>query len=239
MVTGPMKGLIMDQTAAPRTPPVAATTVRDVMTAQPLTIAPTAGFREAVRLLSQAGVDALPVVDDERLVGLVSTEDLLLKEEMVELPHGGSGLPWQRHRDRVRARGRQVAEVMDTQPPTVRPDTTLGRAARELHRRHRGCLLVVDENRTLLGVVTRTDLLSVYLREDPELERDVAALLPDTGRDLHGSVHDGCVRLEGRLHYQSQAEQLSHDVAHIPGVVAVDCRISVEVDDLHLTTMGC
>ena len=229
----------MDQTSAPRTPAVAAPTVRDVMTAQPLTIAPTAGFREAVRLLSQAGVDALPVVDGERLVGLVGTEDLLLKEEMVELPHGGSGLPWQRHRDRVRAKGRQVAEVMDAQPPTVRPDTTLGRAARELHRRHRGCLLVVDGDRRLLGVVTRTDLLSVYLRDDPELEREITALLPDAARDVHAAVQDGCVRLEGRLHYQSQAERLSYDVAHVPGVVAVDCRIRVEVDDLHLTTMGC
>lgn len=229
----------MEQTAAPRTPAVAAKTVRDVMTTQPLTIAPTAGFREAVRLLSQAGVDALPVVDGDRLVGLVGTEDLLLKEEMVELPHGGSGLPWQRHRDRVRAKGRQVAEVMDSQPATVRPDTTLGRAARELHRRHRGCLLVVDGDRRLLGVVTRADLLSVYLRDDPELERDITALLPSDGRNLHATVRDGCVRLEGRLHYQSQAERLAHDVAHVPGVVAVDCQISVEVDDLHLTTMGC
>ena len=230
----------MDQTAAPRTPPAAVPTVRDVMTPQPLTIAPTAGFREAVRLLSQAGVDALPVVDGERLVGLVGTEDLLLKEEMVELPHGGSGLPWQRHRDRVRARGRQVAEVMDTQPPTVRPDTTLGRAARELHRRHRGCLLVVDGDRKLLGVVTRTDLLSVYLRDDPQLEQDIAALLPPaTEREVHVTVRDGCVRLEGRLHYQSQAERVSDAVAHVPGVVAVDCRIRVEVDDLHMVSMGC
>ena len=99
------------------------------MTAQPLTIAPTAGFREAVRLFPQPGVDALPVVDGERLVGLVGAEDLLLKEEMVELSHGGSGLPWQRHRDRVRAKGRPVSDVMDAQPPTVKPDTTLGRAA--------------------------------------------------------------------------------------------------------------
>lgn len=230
----------MDLTPTPRTATLIATpTVRDVMTPDPLTVAPTAGFREAVRLLSSAGVDALPVVDDGRLVGLVSTDDLLLKEEMVELPRGGSGLPWQRHRDRIRARGRQVAEVMDTQPPRVRPDTTLGRAARELHRRHRGTLLVVDDNGALLGMVSRTNLLSVYLRDDPTIERDVVALMSEIGRNLSATVSDGCVRVDGRVHYQSQAARLADAVAHVPGVVAVDCRVSAEVDDLHLSSMGC
>ena len=128
--------------------PVPALTVADVMTSQPPTVSSTAGFRDAVLLLAQSGVDALPVVDaDHRLVGLISSEDLLLKEEMVELPYGGTGLPWQRHRDRVRARGRAVCEVMDAQPPSVGPTTTLGRAAREMHRRHRGSLPVVGAGR--------------------------------------------------------------------------------------------
>ena len=56
---------------------------------------------------------------------------------------------------------------------------------------------------------------------------------------MHASVRDGGVGLEGRLHYRSRTERLSHDVTHVLGVVAVDNRILVEVDDSHLTTMGC
>ena len=62
--------------------------------------------------------------------------------------------------------------------------------------------------------------------------------MPGEGTAVRASVRDGCVRLDGRLAYQSQAERLADAVSHLPGVVAVDCRVEGDVDDLHLSLLG-
>ncbi len=49
----------------------------DMMTRDPITIAPDAGAREAARIISESGHNRLPVVEDERLVGVVSRADVL------------------------------------------------------------------------------------------------------------------------------------------------------------------
>lgn len=223
----------MDDTAVTRSLDVRR--VRDVMTSHPLTVGPDTGFRDTVRMLCQAGVDTLPVVQDGRLVGLVSADDLLLKEEMVEMPRGGTGMPWQRHRDRVRAAGRCVADMMCAKPPTVPPDATVGHAAHVMHRAHRGGLPVVDEHGALVGIVTRTDLLSVFLRDDTAVRAEVDAVLASLAPQARAEVEDGCVRLSGRVKYSSQASSLASAVRQLPGVVAVDCAVQADTDDLAMT----
>jgi CBS domain-containing protein len=54
-----------------------AATARDMMTPDPTTIGPDAGAREAARIISESGHNRLPVVEDGRLVGVVSRADVL------------------------------------------------------------------------------------------------------------------------------------------------------------------
>jgi CBS-domain-containing membrane protein len=97
-----------------------------------------------------------------------------------------------------------AAELMTSPAVTVRADATLAQAARQLALHHVKRLPVVDEWGMLAGIVSRADLLTVFLRPDEdiaeEVRREVVAYL--FGEDATGvvvHVEDGVVKLTGRL----------------------------------------
>jgi CBS domain-containing protein len=102
----------------------------------------------------------MPVLDGSKLVGILSQRDLLAASLSRALDFD----PAQR---RTFLRSVAVAEVMVREPITVRPETSLGEAARIMVRNKVGCLPVVDDDGCPVGIVTDTDLLrGVY--EDGE-----------------------------------------------------------------------
>ena len=104
----------------------------------------------------------LPVLDDGRLVGVVSQRDLLAAGLSKALDFDGS-------QRRTFMRSVEVAEVMARNPITVRPDASLREAARLMVQHRIGCLPVVDEAGRPVGLVTETDLLrGVYEIDAPE-----------------------------------------------------------------------
>lgn len=217
----------------------AAKAVRDVMTQEVVTVTPETSFREAVRLMEERRIDALPVVEGDRVVGMIAESDLLLKEELVDLPTGGTGLPWQRRRDRARASARLVREAMSRAPATINPDATLSAAARVMHRRRVGGLPVVEGDQRLVGIVTRSDLLKVFLRSDDEIAADIREALGGLAdQGIHCDVSDGCVTLHGEVRLHSDATRAVTRVAHIPGVVHVDCTVRWQVDDVNVAMVG-
>lgn len=217
----------------------AAKAVRDVMTREVVTVSPETSFREAVRLLEERRIDALPVLEGDRVVGMIAESDLLLKEELVDLPAGGTGLPWQRRRDRSRAGARLVREAMSRAPATISPDATLSAAARLMHRRRVGGLPVVEGDRRLVGIVTRSDLLKVFMRDDDELAADIRQVLGGLAdQGIRWDVSDGCVTLHGEVRLHSDATRAAARVAHIPGVVHVDCTVRWQVDDVNVAMAG-
>ena len=211
-------------------------TVAELMTHDVVTVTPDTTFRDAVRLLEDRRVDTLPVVaEDRRVVGVLTASDLLLKEEISEGPRGVPGLPWQRRRDRARGAGTTVRECMSTELVTVDPDATFCAAARLMHRHHVGGLPVVDQQRHLLGIVTRSDLLTVYLCDDADLLRQVRAELPE---GVEAEVVDGRVRLSGHVQLRSTATQTQAAVQAVPGVVDVACRVRYDADDVDVLLIG-
>lgn len=94
----------------------------------------------------------LPVVDEGRLVGVVSQRDLLAASlsRALDFDHG---------QRRSFMRSVEVSEVMARNPLTVSPGTRLREAARLILRHKIGCLPVVAEDGAPLGLVTETDLL--------------------------------------------------------------------------------
>ena len=213
------------------------TPVTSVMTRDVVTVTPDDSWLTAVRSISEHHVHALPVVDaDRRVVGVVAESDLTLKEERLDR---ASAPVFQRRRDRLRAGGRTVADVMSRHPVTAEPDTTLGEAARLMHRRHVGRLPVVDADRRVVGIVTRSDLLSVFLRGDDDLEaavREALSVLPTPGGDLGITVADGVVGLTGNVPYRSHADAAARLAQQIPGVVDVTARVHWQADDLYVAS---
>jgi CBS domain-containing protein len=121
--------------------------VRDWMTRAPLAVGPEAPLHQVARLMRQARIRHVVVVEGDRLVGIVSDRDvrgLRLEDE----PQLGPDTP--------------VRRVMTEEPFVVGPDTPLTEAARALLEQKIGALPVVEEGRPV-GILTRADALEALL----------------------------------------------------------------------------
>jgi len=148
--------------------------VRDLMTTDVLSFQPTDEVRAAMAALVERGVDAAPVVEDGRVVGLLSTGDLIVAAGEVHVPNvlsllGASiELPGERKRfeeDLRRAVGGTVGDVMTRDPHTVGPDDSLEDAATLLHAHDVSRLPVVDGDGRLVGILSRGDVIRSMIAE--------------------------------------------------------------------------
>ncbi|WP_260640187.1 CBS domain-containing protein [Streptomyces angustmyceticus] len=201
--------------------------VRDVMTRTVAAVDRGARFKEVVTTMEEWQVSALPVLAGEgRVVGVVSEADLLPKEEFRESDPGR--LEQLRQVDDVRrAEAVTAGELMTSPALTVRADATLSQAARTMAQQSVKRLPVVDGHGVLQGIVSRADLLKVFLRSDDELagevRRDiVGALFAAPARDLRVTVADGVVTLSGRIRDTSLVPVLARLVRSVEGVVDVE-----------------
>jgi CBS domain-containing protein len=208
-------------------------TVSDVMTRTVVSVNAFASFKDIVRRMQEYRVSAVPVVDEDHLVlGLVSEGDLILKED-ADLEGEPRVLDGVQHRhDRSKAMGRIASELMTAPAITIGPAATLGDAARLMHSRAVKRLPVVDsDDGTILGIVSRTDLLKVFLRDDAEIAREVREdvirrtlrIDPDTIRIV---VRDGVVTMEGEVEHRRLRSVLERLVLSCEGVVGVDSRLT-------------
>ena len=214
--------------------------IESVMTARAVTAAPATTFRELVDLLERRRISALPVVDEAgKLLGIVSEADLLVKEGY---PHGADDvgvIEALRHRRRFgKAAGTCAADVMTRRVVTVPLGTEIATAARLMVRLGVKRLPVVDDQGGLAGMVTRGDLLKLFLRPDPAICWEVRHdLLEDrmaaTAADVDVDVRDGLVTLTGEMERRSQIRQLVHTVQAVDGVVGVDAHLTWRIDDLN------
>ena len=205
-------------------------TVSDVMTQQVVTVTPETSFKDAVRLLRRRRVSGMPVVElTGVLVGIVSETDLLNKVE--KRAADSYVLESRRQRlDRAKAAGLKVGDVMTREVVTIRADHPVALAARELHIQGFKRFPVVDERGKLVGIVTRSDLLKVFLRTDRDIERDVREAIRDRG--IRASVSRGIVTLAGSVEAKSRVDALVRTIAALDGVVGVNSKITSVLDDL-------
>jgi CBS domain-containing protein len=147
-------------------------TVADVMTSRVHVASPLTPFMSLVRLIEENKVSAIPIVDQLGIpIGIVSSTDLLFKERGVELESTSDLLHAQKGRlERAKAAGTVASEVMTSPVITVEAGTTLSRAARLMYEQNVRRLVVVDNRGRIAGIVTRSDLLQVFLRNDEELQ---------------------------------------------------------------------
>lgn len=212
------------------------------MTKHVVTVTPETSFKDAVRIMRAKRVSGLPVVDATgRLVGIITEGDLLNKVEQRDLD--AYVLESKRHKlDRARASALDVASAMSTAVTSVRPDFPIALAAREMHTRGFKRLPVVDEAGNLVGIVSRGDLLTVFLRTDAqvraEVRRTLAAIEGHGGaRGLKAKVTRGVAELEGWFEEKSRLEATVRAVTAIDGVVGVRNLMTFELDDTHIPAL--
>ncbi|MFH8576512.1 CBS domain-containing protein [Streptomyces zaomyceticus] len=210
-----------------------------LMTREVVSVRGDTPFKEIVRTLSEHQVTAVPVVDgDGRVVGVVSEGDLLRKTaDQAAAPSGMPAVPDLETWEEAKAEGTRAEELMSAPAVCARPDWTVAEAARLMEVQGVKRLVVVDGDDHVLGIVSRRDLLAVYLREDDDIRREIVEdVLGDTLRleptALAVEVHDGRVELGGKLPFRGMAPAIERMCATVDGVVSVSrTRLTYDVDD--------
>ncbi|AQW54974.1 CBS domain-containing protein [Streptomyces violaceusniger] len=212
-------------------------TVGELMT-RPVVQAPRElPFKELVGLLTEYDVTAVPVVDGSgRPIGVVSEADLLRKSSGQTDPSGRLPLPHLEAWERAKAEGARAEELMSAPAVCARPEWTVVEAARVMSDGNIKRLPVVDETDQLLGIISRGDLLRVFLRHDDAIRDEVEGdLLRRTLRLAPSAVtvevREGEVTLEGSVEARSLVPVIVRLCRGVDGVVSVTERIAYGTDD--------
>ena len=211
-------------------------TVSDVMTTRVHVTGPLAPFKFLVRLIEENRVSAIPIVDEQGVpIGIVSESDLLIKERRRELSSDDLLHFQKRRQERAKAAGSVAWEIMTSPVITVAFDTSLSQAARLMQERDVRRLVVVDVRGRIAGIVSRSDLLQVFLRTDGQLRDEIAGkLIPAllSPADTVGvEVRWNMVTLSGHVDRKSDVEILTRLTSELDGVVNVVDKLTYRWDD--------
>jgi CBS domain-containing protein len=200
------------------------------MTADVTTVAPDTDLRDVAAVLVQKRISGVPVVDGERVVGVVSEGDILFKER----PSSGlqrGVLAWLMDEgDLMLKIDATTAQRAMTSPPiTISPERTVADAAALMLDERVSRLPVVAGSR-LVGIVTRHDLVRAFARADEEIWQEIDSdplirsywRLP-TAYDV--AVDHGRVTLSGKVDSKEHAHAIEAFVDRVPGVVSVESRL--------------
>jgi CBS domain-containing protein len=210
-------------------------TVRDVMSTHVIAVRRDAPYKDMAGMLHAQRVSAFPVLDDDnKVIGIVSEADLLTKEALEgTVPRTLQSLTRQRVRTQVNAL--TAGDLMTEPPVTIGPDELVSHAARLMYNQRVKRLPVVGDDGTLIGIVSRSDVLSVYGRPDAEIGHQVTqdlilgTFLCDPAR-FDVTVKDGVVTIEGTPETTVVGLDIVDAVRHMEGVVAVRDRLSYPQD---------
>ncbi|MFJ8545791.1 CBS domain-containing protein [Streptomyces sp. NPDC093586] len=209
--------------------------VGDVMSDAVVRVQRGTPFKEIAHLLQDYDITAVPVVDAaDRPVGVVSEADLLEKMWGGE-PDGSAGRGAESAPAGAKASATDAAGLMTSPAVCAREDWSVVEAARAMARHGIKRLLVVDEDGRLIGVVSRSDLLRVFLRNDRAIRTEILeeALVRTLGlppSSVQVDVAHGHVVLSGRLPGHVSVSVLEELCRRVDGVVAVEFRPAGESD---------
>ena len=131
--------------------------VRDLMTPAPISVTPNTPVDEARALMQQHRIQHLPVLEDGRLIGIVSDSDIRLV-----LPSPATSLSV--YEIGYLLTRLTVGEIMTYFPVTIGAERLVVEAVKRMLAYKVDALPVVEQGK-LLGIVTRTDLLHVFVQQ--------------------------------------------------------------------------
>jgi CBS-domain-containing membrane protein len=170
-------------------------TVEDVMTTPVVTADRLTPYKEIALLLAEHQISGLPVlVDGWQVVGVVSEADLLTAQDRTAQDRTAQ--------DRTVGRpGLTAGELMTAPAVTIHPDATIPAAVHVMNTHHVRRLPVTGADCQLIGIVSRRDVLSVVLRRDTDIARDVRRILGEISLAIpvavDVTVRHGIVTLAG------------------------------------------
>ncbi|WP_432003879.1 CBS domain-containing protein [Streptomyces sioyaensis] len=219
-------------------------TVGELMTRGVVRVTPQMPFKEIVKTLTENDVTAVPVVDATgRPMGVVSEADLLRKSAGQADPSGRTPIPHLEAWERAKAEGARAEELMSAPAVCARAEWTVVEAARLMEVQNVKRLPVVDEADKLVGIVSRGDLLRVFLRQDEAIREEITLDLLHRALGLAPSgvtveVREGQVTLGGTVQDRSLIPLIERLCRSVDGVVSVSEHLAYETDDTRRAVFG-
>jgi len=131
-----------------------------LMTRDPITISPGSALQTAARLLLEHGIRRLPVVDDGKLVGLVTVADVVgtIADMNIDIP---------------------IKDYVEEEVVAIYSETPLPVVARIMELAGVKAVPVLDANLELVGIISDRDVISASIIEDSVEMSDMSAGLDD------------------------------------------------------------
>jgi len=219
---------------------------RDVMTLGVVTVGPDMPVAQVAKLMLDNRISGVPVLTDDKLVGIVSEGDFLRRAELgterhhsrwLEIFATGTSLAG----EYVKTHGQTAGDVMSRDVVTVVPNTSLRDVATILESKQIKRVPVVEEGR-LVGIISRANLLHALatLPTPPPTSATISdrqirdALFEEMRRhkwasaptDANATVKDGVVYLWGFINSENQRQAMLIAARGIPGVKEVEDRMA-------------
>jgi CBS domain-containing protein len=214
----------------------------DIMTAQVIAVTPDTRVGEVAALLHHHRISAVPVVENDRLVGILSEADLLHRHE-IGTDYARGGDPWwmrlfsadRSPAEYVKSHARQVRDIMTREVATVAPDTPLAEIASLLEKRRIKRVPVLKQGR-LVGIVSLSDLVRALAcrlgsgrKTGPMTDEAIRSLLLAELRRqawwrpelTNVTVQEGVVTYGGVIEFENQRLAARVAAEIIPGVRGV------------------
>lgn len=144
--------------------------VKDIMTTSVITVTPETNIKDLATLLTKNQISGAPVVDkDGTLLGIVTESDLLLTEKPVHIPTFFILLdtlvylenPFKMDKELKELTARTVADIYTHNCSMATPDTPVGKVASMMVADKRYLMPVIDQNKQVVGIISRTDMMSL------------------------------------------------------------------------------
>ena len=131
--------------------------VKDWMTREVITVSPDASLPQAHRLMTRHNIRRLPVLKNDRLVGIVTRGDVRGAE-----PSGATSLSiWEINYILAKLK---IKDIMTLDPLTVSEEATISEVAQTMLDRKISGLPVVNSNNELVGIITESDIFRIIVQ---------------------------------------------------------------------------
>ncbi len=211
--------------------------IRDLMTAEVMTIGPGASLKEAARRMVEASVSGLPVTDGSgSVVGMITEADFVKTEADRRADKRALLLRLFTRDTELPKSERHVGDVMTSEVITIGPDADHAEAARLMKKVGIKRIPVVGDSGELLGLVSRSDVLRAFIRPDKDIldeivNRVMTYVLWIDPKRVDLTCVDGNVVLSGRLETRSDAELLAEFTRRVDGVASLESKLTYEIDN--------
>lgn len=149
--------------------------VADIMTREVVFVAPNASVREIARVLVEYAVSGVPVVENGQVIGIVTEEDLVIRDAIVDMPYffgvfdSVFYLGHKRHEfdeEMHKILATEAKDLMSTKMVTVSQNASVQELATLMVKREVNPVPVLGPSGELVGIVSRSDLVRLMVAED-------------------------------------------------------------------------